>query len=89
VRVALNRVWFRFELTDVVLRYLNGDGLIPWLNSRLVLGSDGLPVFQSFQPVNFTVMIPWAAMNATSKPIRVIQYGHGCVCMFRKLFCLR
>jgi hypothetical protein len=62
-------------------RYLNDDGLIPWVNSRLVLGSDGLPVFQSFQPVNFTVMIPWTAMSAASKPIRVIQYGHGSVVM--------
>ena len=30
-------------------------GLIPGLNSRLVLGADGLPVYQSMQPINFTV----------------------------------
>lgn len=57
--------------------YLNHEGIIPWVDNRLVLSPAGLPVYQSLQPINFTVLVPWSLMNATAAPGRALQYGHG------------
>lgn len=57
--------------------YLNSPGLFPDFYSRLSRGSDGLPEYQSMQPVNFTVRIPWSLTTANHTPGRIVQYGHG------------
>jgi hypothetical protein len=60
--------------------YLNTDGVVDSENCRLVLSNaTGLPVFQGFQPINFTVTVPWSVMAAGAPPGRIVQYGHGYV----------
>ncbi len=62
-------------------RYLNAPGVVPSVDSRLVIdNATGLPVFQDFQPVAFTVTIPVSSFTPGAAPARMVQYGHGCVC---------
>ena len=59
-------------------RYLNAPGLVPSVDSRLVIdNTTGLPVFQDFQPVAFTVTIPASSLLPGAAPARMVQYGHG------------
>ena len=71
-------------------RVIKGQMMVPWYlntlgvyatdDSRLVLSNaTGLPVFQSFQPVNFTVTVPWSVLSDSAAPGRILQYGHGYV----------
>jgi hypothetical protein len=46
----------------------------PHPGSHLVLGDQGVPVFQGFSEFNFTVQVP---NSATSQPAAIFQYGHG------------
>lgn len=55
--------------------YLNFDA-VPSLDSKLVRGADGLPVFQSNVDFDFEVVIP-NSVAAAGKPAKVLQYGHG------------
>lgn len=58
--------------------YLNAPGLVPSVDSRLVIdNTTGLPVFQDFQPVAFTVTIPASSLLPGAAPARMVQYGHG------------
>lgn len=72
------------NVSPSVARKIEGQFLMPWyLNSteanpsvRLVLDSNGEPVFQGLQPVNFTLLLPTSAV-AGGKRAGVLQYGHG------------
>jgi len=59
--------------------YLNT--YLPGTEVRLVLNpATGLPVFQGYCYINFTVLIPYSLVgNATNPPRagKVLQYGHG------------
>ena len=58
--------------------YLNTVGVWATSNSRLVLSNaTGLPVFQSLQPVNFTVTVPPSVLADKAPLARIVQYGHG------------
>jgi hypothetical protein len=69
-----------------IFRRLQGHLMVPWYlnegidwadnNVRLVVNEDDAPIFQNYQPINFTVLIPRSlVMNGTKG--RVLQYGHG------------
>ena len=51
----------RLQVTVQVPWYLNQAG--PGSSVRLVLGKDGLPVYQGLQPVNYTILVPHSLVN--------------------------
>lgn len=51
----------RLQVTVQVPWYLNQAG--PGSSVRLVLGKDGLPVYQGLQPVNYTILVPHSLVD--------------------------
>jgi len=51
--------------------------ILPEAESRFVLDDSGLPTFQSYINVSFTVAIPNSVANGTFKDASFVQYGHG------------
>ena len=68
--------------SQYIARTIRGDMEVPYYtehpgpNTHLVLGSNGLPVFQGFTNSSFIVNIP-VSLASQGKSGMVLQYGHG------------
>jgi hypothetical protein len=71
------------EPSDSTLRRVDGtfssplymDG--PYTGSRVVRGNDGLPEFQGWVEVPFTLLIPQSLNAEDAEPGRLLAFGHG------------
>jgi len=73
----------REDYSDETFRRVDGTFQVPlymdspYTGSRVVRGDDGLPEFQGWADVPFTILIPHSLATADAEPGRLLAFGHG------------
>lgn len=73
----------REDYSDETFRRVDGTFEVPlymdseYTGSRVVRGADGLPEFQGWTSVPFTILIPHSLAGVDDEPGRLLAFGHG------------